>query len=262
MTSKVHMQVHTNRESCEKQPWRKPRPNRAKKALGRPAWPVFGPVRPPLWPSTPSGYLELGRKEPRGDSFIIRHHKTENKKQIGSRREHSWPSSTSEDSKPWSELQWVTLSGKVLVCPRSWRGILSCNHRTYVFNLLLSYSCWWSFNLNGRLACFGDELLIASLSCSFCSLCDYRRVVTVHGRENISNLVHTLSFAYLAHINVLCTWCSITDYPLVVTSTWEGKGWTRCTFTLDRLDRVVHASWLHLQVTLDPLNKLLHSCDL
>jgi hypothetical protein len=93
------------------------------------------------------------------------------------------------------------------------------------------------------------------VSCSFCSLCDYRRVVTVRGRENILNLVLTLSLAYLEHINILCTWCSITDYPRVVTSTREGKGWTRCTFTFDRLDRVVPARWLHLQVILDPLDK-------
>jgi hypothetical protein len=38
ITSKAHMQVHTNRESREKQPGKKPGPNRAKKALGRPAW--------------------------------------------------------------------------------------------------------------------------------------------------------------------------------------------------------------------------------
>jgi hypothetical protein len=37
-TSKAHMQVHTNRESREKQPGRKPGPNWDKKALGRPAW--------------------------------------------------------------------------------------------------------------------------------------------------------------------------------------------------------------------------------
>jgi hypothetical protein len=37
-TSKAHMQVHTNKESCEKQPGRKPRPNRAETGLGRPAW--------------------------------------------------------------------------------------------------------------------------------------------------------------------------------------------------------------------------------
>jgi hypothetical protein len=30
-------------------------------------------------------------------------------------------------------LQWVTLWGKVLVCPRGWRGIFSCNHQTYVW---------------------------------------------------------------------------------------------------------------------------------
>jgi hypothetical protein len=62
-------------------------------------------------------------------------------------------------------------------------------------------------------------------------------------------------YACLEHINVLCTWCSITDYPCVVTSTREGKGWTSCTFPFDRLDRVVLARWLHLEVILDPLDK-------
>jgi hypothetical protein len=37
-TSKAHMQMHTNKESREKQPRRKPGPNRAKTGLGRPVW--------------------------------------------------------------------------------------------------------------------------------------------------------------------------------------------------------------------------------
>jgi hypothetical protein len=37
-TSKAHMQVHTNKESCKKQPGRKPGPNQAEIGLGRPAW--------------------------------------------------------------------------------------------------------------------------------------------------------------------------------------------------------------------------------
>jgi hypothetical protein len=69
------------------------------------------------------------------------------------------------------------------------------------------------------------------------------------------NLVHTFDRACLEHINVLCTWCSIMDYPRVVTSMREGKGWTSCTFTFDRLDQVVLARWLHLQMILDPLDK-------
>jgi hypothetical protein len=36
-TSKAHMQVHTNKESCNKQPGRKMGPNRPRKGLGRPA---------------------------------------------------------------------------------------------------------------------------------------------------------------------------------------------------------------------------------
>jgi hypothetical protein len=36
-TSKAHMQVHTNKESCEKQPGRNMGPNRPRKGLGRPA---------------------------------------------------------------------------------------------------------------------------------------------------------------------------------------------------------------------------------
>jgi hypothetical protein len=38
MMSKGHMQVHTNKESREKQPGKKPGPNRAEKGLGLPAW--------------------------------------------------------------------------------------------------------------------------------------------------------------------------------------------------------------------------------
>jgi hypothetical protein len=37
-TSKAHMQVHTNKESCEKQSGKKPGPNRAETSLARPAW--------------------------------------------------------------------------------------------------------------------------------------------------------------------------------------------------------------------------------
>jgi hypothetical protein len=37
MTSKAHMQVHTNKESCKKQPGRKPGPNQAEMGLGRSA---------------------------------------------------------------------------------------------------------------------------------------------------------------------------------------------------------------------------------
>jgi hypothetical protein len=53
------------------------------------------------------------------------------------------------------------------------------------------------------------------------------------------NFVHTFDHACLEHINVLCTWCSITDYPRVVNSLQEGKGWTPCTSTFDRLDPAV-----------------------
>jgi hypothetical protein len=37
-TSKGHMQVHTNKGSREKQPGRKPGPNRDEMGLGRPSW--------------------------------------------------------------------------------------------------------------------------------------------------------------------------------------------------------------------------------
>jgi hypothetical protein len=37
-TSKTHMQVHTNKESREKQPGRKPGSNRAEMVLGQPTW--------------------------------------------------------------------------------------------------------------------------------------------------------------------------------------------------------------------------------
>jgi hypothetical protein len=47
-TSKAHMQVHTNRESREKQPGQRPGPNWAETGLGRPTQPTPGPVRHPL----------------------------------------------------------------------------------------------------------------------------------------------------------------------------------------------------------------------
>jgi hypothetical protein len=50
MTSKAHMQVHTNKESCKKQSGRKPGPNQAEMGLGRPAQPTPGPVWCPLLP--------------------------------------------------------------------------------------------------------------------------------------------------------------------------------------------------------------------
>jgi hypothetical protein len=46
-----------------------------------------------------------------------------------------WPSSTSEVSTPCTTLQCVTLWGKILICPWDWRGILRCNHQTYVLDL-------------------------------------------------------------------------------------------------------------------------------
>jgi hypothetical protein len=55
-TSKAHMQVHTNKESHEKQSGRKPGPNRAEMGLGRPAQPAPGPVRRRLCPRCLSIY--------------------------------------------------------------------------------------------------------------------------------------------------------------------------------------------------------------
>jgi hypothetical protein len=48
ITSKAHKQVHTNKESREKQLGSKPGPNRAEMGLGRLAQPTPGPVRHPL----------------------------------------------------------------------------------------------------------------------------------------------------------------------------------------------------------------------
>jgi hypothetical protein len=49
MTSKAHMQVHTNKESREKQPGGNRGRNGPRPAsLGRPAQPIPGPVRRPL----------------------------------------------------------------------------------------------------------------------------------------------------------------------------------------------------------------------
>jgi hypothetical protein len=103
-TSKAHMQVHTSRESREKQPGRKPGPNQTETGLSRPAWAdrpspfrarfdaPFDLVASPIYSPLAESHAE--------NSFVIRRHKIENKKQIGSQREHSWPSSTSGDSTP------------------------------------------------------------------------------------------------------------------------------------------------------------------
>jgi hypothetical protein len=48
--SKAHMQVHTNKESCKKQPGRKPWPNQAEMGLGQLAQTTPGPVQRPLLP--------------------------------------------------------------------------------------------------------------------------------------------------------------------------------------------------------------------
>jgi hypothetical protein len=62
--SKAHMQVHTNKESRENHPGRKPGPNRAETGLGRPAQPTPGPVRRPLCPRCLSIYCLFLRPPP------------------------------------------------------------------------------------------------------------------------------------------------------------------------------------------------------
>jgi hypothetical protein len=208
--SKAHMQVHTNKESRGKQLGRKPGPNWAETGLGRPAWADWpSPFRARFDASFDltailTIYSPLAKSHEKIDSSSATTRPRTRSRLDRKGSTHGFHLLRG-DSTPWSSLQWVTLWGKVLVCPRGWRGILSCNHRTYVSILLLSYSCWWCFNLIGRPTCFGGASLVASLSCSFCSLCDYRRVVTVRGRENIINLVHTFDHACLEHINIFCT---------------------------------------------------------
>jgi hypothetical protein len=63
-TSKAHMKVHTNKESREKQPGRKPGPNWAETGLGRPAQPTRGPVQHPLCPRCSSIYCLCLRRPP------------------------------------------------------------------------------------------------------------------------------------------------------------------------------------------------------
>jgi hypothetical protein len=63
-TSKAYMQVHTNKESREKQPGRKPEPNWAETGLGRPAQPTPGPVRCSLCPRCLSIYCLFLRPPP------------------------------------------------------------------------------------------------------------------------------------------------------------------------------------------------------
>jgi hypothetical protein len=68
-TSKAHMQVHTNKGSREKQPGRKPGPNRAEMGLGRPAWadrpnPLRARFAPPFCPRCLSIYCLCLRRPP------------------------------------------------------------------------------------------------------------------------------------------------------------------------------------------------------
>jgi hypothetical protein len=63
-TSKAHMRVHTNKGSREKQPGRKPGPNRAEVSLARPAQPTPGSVRCPLCPRCSSIYSLCRHRPP------------------------------------------------------------------------------------------------------------------------------------------------------------------------------------------------------
>jgi hypothetical protein len=63
-TSKAHMQVHTNKESCKKQPGRKTGPDQAEMGLGRPTQPTLGLVRHPLCPMCLSIYCLFLRPPP------------------------------------------------------------------------------------------------------------------------------------------------------------------------------------------------------
>jgi hypothetical protein len=85
--SKAHMQVHTNKESREKQPGRRPGPNWAEMGLGRPAQPILCPVRCPLWPSCPSDYLLRPCQEPRKNTFFIRRRGAEKRRTPSQRGE-------------------------------------------------------------------------------------------------------------------------------------------------------------------------------
>jgi hypothetical protein len=62
-TSKAHMQVHKNKESCERQPGRNTGPNWPRNGLGRPAQGPFGQIRNALCPRCSSIYC-LRRRWP------------------------------------------------------------------------------------------------------------------------------------------------------------------------------------------------------
>jgi hypothetical protein len=62
--SKAHVQVHTNKESCKKEPGRKSGLNQAEIGLGRPAQPTPGPVRRPFFPRCLSIYCLCLRRPP------------------------------------------------------------------------------------------------------------------------------------------------------------------------------------------------------
>jgi hypothetical protein len=68
-TSKAHMQVHTNKESCKKQSGRKPGPNQAEMGLGQAAWadrpsPLWARFDAPFCPKCLSIYCLCLRQPP------------------------------------------------------------------------------------------------------------------------------------------------------------------------------------------------------
>jgi hypothetical protein len=104
-TSKAHMQVHTNKGSREKQPRRKPGPNRAEMGLGRPAWadrpsPLRARFASPFCPRCLSIYC-LCLRQPPHPSIHQRAADTKEKhpEEVAGRRESSkssrrWPRPT------------------------------------------------------------------------------------------------------------------------------------------------------------------------
>jgi hypothetical protein len=76
MTLKAHMQVHTNKESCEKQPGKKPGPNRAETVLGRLAWaerpsPFLARFDAPFDLAASRAIYKPPGREPQGITFAI-----------------------------------------------------------------------------------------------------------------------------------------------------------------------------------------------
>jgi hypothetical protein len=133
-------------------------PNRPRLVGPGSFWAWFAALFDLVPPRTISG-SDVKRHKGIHSSFVATRSRTRRLDQQESTRR---PSSTSEVSTPCPMLQCVTLWVKSLFVLGVEGGSWVVITKPMFWIYLLSYSFWWCFNLNGRLACFGVALLVVS----------------------------------------------------------------------------------------------------